>query len=161
MIYTCYIIHQVRNWFIVLRIAVRRFLRLCIILPIFLWPQLKRSVVNSKKNGVYKLPQRLLNEFSLTIKTFQENIETSSNYNLVLSFTKTLKKSSTNSSFSTLFNRKSKVSLKYIVDACSINLSFLKWFRYVLCFSFIFSIIIFSFFHPFSKTTFTDVIIVS
>ena len=161
MIYTCYIIHQVRNWFIVLRIAVRRFLRLCIILPIFLWPQLKRSVVSSKKKWCIQVTSKVAERISLTIKTFQENIETSSNYNLVLSFTKTLKKSSTNSSFSTLFNRKSKVSLKYIVDACSINLSFLKWFRYVLCFSFIFSIIIFSFFHPFSKTTFTDVIIVS
>ena len=57
-------------------------------------PQGKRSVIISYKHGVYELPHELPNDLKLMTlenRKDQENLETSSNYNLVTSLPSKLK----------------------------------------------------------------------
>ena len=57
-------------------------------------PQGKRSVIISYKHGVYELPHELPNDsklMTLENRKDQENLETSSNYNLVISLPSKLK----------------------------------------------------------------------
>ena len=57
-------------------------------------PQGKRSVIISYKHGVYELPHELPNDsklMTLENRKDQENLETSSNYNLVTSLPSKLK----------------------------------------------------------------------
>ena len=57
---------------------------------VFLSPQMKRSVVISKKKGIYELPHKLLSDLRLIlgskeIRKYQVNLKISYNYSLVLS----------------------------------------------------------------------------
>ena len=55
---------------------------------IFLAPQVKGSMINTSKHGIYDLPHELRNSLWLRIlelRKFQENLKTSYNYFLALS----------------------------------------------------------------------------
>ena len=78
------------RFFFIFTIMVIIFWEILVFYQIFLSPEVKRSEIISNKHGIYELPHKLPNNLRLRKlaknKVYQNNLNTSRNFNLVSSF---------------------------------------------------------------------------